>query len=284
MLEDFKNWLSRNEANSNDINFIAAITEQFIEWYQYSFNIKLERLRRVNVLDYCSYLQNKMGYSVSKINGVMFALSRFDMFLTLTGRQANCALGEKDFMFPRNHPSINVDDFTESNLTEREVEAFCQLVLCETGLRNYAIVTLMAYAGLKVNEVLSLEKKDVDLYNRRIKINNGRKRVIKICDKVVNAISEYLSEKNITGRWLFPGRGADGKFSRTQVFRICTNYSDKINPERLRHFYCENAMRQGQSLADIAAQAGYVDAHGALRGVVRQNLQKMESYRIVELD
>ena len=71
-------------------------------------------------------------------------------------------------------------------------------MLVERGLRDYAIVTVLAYAGLRISEALNLRLGDIDLAAREITVQHGKggkMRVVFIGDKVVVAIREYLQER-----------------------------------------------------------------------------------------
>jgi site-specific recombinase XerD len=71
------------------------------------------------------------------------------------------------------------------------VDAFRQTVLLESGKRDHALVTIMAYAGLRVSEALALAPKDVDCVGRQITVNEGKGnkvRIVFIGDKVIHAV------------------------------------------------------------------------------------------------
>ena len=98
-----------------------------------------------------------------------------------------------------------------------------------SGVRDYAIVTILAYAGLRISECLALRVEDISLPAREIKVRHGKgdkMRVVYFGDKVVNAVREYLRNRPKTGNpYLFPGRG-DSHLTRSQVNRIFNEYSE----------------------------------------------------------
>ena len=74
-------------------------------------------------------------------------------------------------------------------------------MLAGQGLRDYAIVTVLAYAGLRISEALALRLRDVDLAAREITVQHGKgdkMRVVLIGEKVVGAIKEYLQDRTDT--------------------------------------------------------------------------------------
>ena len=59
-----------------------------------------------------------------------------------------------------------------TNITKKEVEEFRQIILQSEGYtakRNYAIVTILAYAGLRISECLSMRKADICLELKQLK-------------------------------------------------------------------------------------------------------------------
>jgi integrase/recombinase XerD len=56
-----------------------------------------------------------------------------------------------------------------------DVEKFRQLVLDSGNKRNYALVTLLAYAGLRISEALNLKMQDFNLVSREITRNHRSK-------------------------------------------------------------------------------------------------------------
>ena len=141
------------------------------------------------------------------------------------------------------------------------------LILEHCGIRDYAIVTILAYAGLRISECLALRVEDISLPAREIKVRHGKgdkMRVVYFGDKVVNAVREYLRNRPKTENpYLFPGRG-DSHLTRSQVNRIFNEYSESITPHTLRHFFCSNALENGYTIADLANQAGHSNVHTTL--------------------
>ncbi len=132
---------------------------------------------------------------------------------------------------------------------------------------RYAIVTILAYAGLRISECLELRMEDVSLQAREITVRHGKgdkMRVVYFGDKVVNAVREYLRSRPKTENpYLFPGRG-NSHLTRGQVNRIFNAHSTSITPHTLRHFFCSNALENGYSIGELANQAGHSNIHTTL--------------------
>ena len=261
MVEDYVNWLREQGRSEGTVKSYVQNIELYMRWYKESFGSEMVELLHGNVLDYRSYLQNIRKQKAVTVNAKLAALISLDAFLTGTGRQKESAASRKDLL--RTQAAYT----SLGELTEKDVDAFRQKVLLESGRRDHALVTIMAYAGLRVSEALDLGLEDVDLVGRQITVNKGKgnkERVVFIGDKVVNAVREYLKDLCPDGRWLFPGRGG-GRIDRSIANRLCNRFSDRVTPHKLRHFYCSNALEKGYSFHEVANQAGHSNIHTTLR-------------------
>ena len=119
----------------------------------------------------------------------------------------------------------------------------------------------MAYAGLRVSEVINLTLDEISLRSRQIRVigKGGKSRVVFINDKIVNAISEYLAVRDDTSSSPYVFISHQGsKLARSGVNRILRKVSSTIHPHLLRHFYCSQTQKKaGFSLAETANQAGH---------------------------
>lgn len=220
-----------------------------MEWYQATFGEPLQKLYRANVLDYISYLRTVRKLVNRSVNMKLAALKNLNDYLIETGVQTEVVLSKQDYL------KVQTSYASPSTISRDQVEAFRQRVLEGSGKRNYAIITVMAYTGLRISECLALSPEDVSLPAKEITVRSGKggkTRVVFIGDKVVNAIREYLTECPNAGRpYLFVSRRG-GQLSREQVNRICKDYSDTITPHSLRHFYCSAAIEAGYSINEVA--------------------------------
>ena len=126
----------------------------------------------------------------------------------------------------------------------------------------------MAYAGLRVSEVVNLKIEDITLQAREMIVRSGKgdkQRLVYLNDKIIHALQEYLRIRPKTeSPHLFPSRQG-GKLNRTRFNQIFNQNSDIITPHTLRHFYCSNALDSGYSIAEVANQAGHSNVQTTLR-------------------
>lgn len=261
MLDAFCNFLVEQGKAENTVKAYRQAVGEYIKWYEATFGERVRQLYRANVLDYISYLRTLRKLANRSVNAKLAALQSLNEYLIETGTQTDTVLTKRDYL------KVQVAYANPSTVSREQVEAFRQRVLVGSGKRDHAIVTILAYAGLRISECLALYPEDVSLTAREITVRHGKgdkMRVIFIGDKVVNAVREYMKERPDTGSpYLFISRRG-GSLSRGQVNRIFNTYSDAITPHTLRHFYCSAAIEAGYSINEVANQAGHSNVHTTL--------------------
>lgn len=251
-LEDFQEYMSQHGKSENTIQTYLGHVKGYALWYEESYGREMTKLYHTNILDYRSYLQNIKRLKFNSINAKLSALSCFNQFLIETKDQEDDAVVSEDRL------KFQQMIASPSDLEKPKVDEFLQRVLVETGKRNYAIATLLAYAGLRVSECTNLLLTNLDLQARElIVIGKGNKqRIVFINDKIIHAVREYLKERNSDCEYLFVSRKG-GKLHRSSVNRFFSQCSDRINPHKLRHFFCSHALKCGYSIPEVANQAGH---------------------------
>lgn len=260
MFDDFRNYLMNEGKSNNTINSYIRHLNGYISWYSDSFGEDFHKLYRENILDFVSYLKNIKKDNAKTIKAKLAALTKYNEYLIEKGIQ------EKKVVTKKDNIKVQQQYASPCNITKDEVEAFRQKILKQGDKRDYALATLFAYTGLRISEALSLTLNDVNLTAREIIVRSGKgdkQRVVFVNDKVVNAIREYLNVRNSNSEYLFVSRQS-GKINRTRINQIFNQYSDKITPHVLRHFYCSNALESGYSVHEVANQAGHSNIHTTL--------------------
>ena len=198
-------------------------------------------------------LRTKRKLANHSVNSKLAALQYYNEFLIQTGIQNDLILGKRDYL------KVQTAYANPSIVSREQVESFRRRVLAASGNRNYAIVTVLAYAGLRISECLALLPEDVSLTDKEITVQQGKgakARVVFIGDKVIEAVRNYLEERPDTGSpYLFLSRRG-GALSRGQVNRIFNANPSTITPHTHRHFFCSTAIEAGYSTNEVANQAG----------------------------
>lgn len=259
MLEDFKEYLRSIGMAENTVKTYCRDIELFLSWCRDSFGEEPRLLYRANVLEYISYMRNVRRYHPRTINNHLSSLRSLNEHLTASGRQTEMVILNSDFM------KIQIQYASPCTVEKKDVEAFRQRLLEGGNKRDYAIVTLYAYSGIRRSECVNLRLDYVDLVAKEIRIvgKGDKHRIVYINDKIVHAIREYLKVRRSDSPYLFVSRQS-GKMNPSRINQIFNQYSDVITPKTLRHYFCSNALDTGYSIHEVANQAGHSNVQTTL--------------------
>ncbi|PEO58437.1 tyrosine-type recombinase/integrase [Bacillus wiedmannii] len=265
IVERFSFYLEQEGKSINTIKGYTLDLKQYMRWFKESYDRDLTNLYRQNVLEYISFLRNIRMLNAKTINHKVSGLAKFNAFLIQEGIQEDQVIFKTDMM------KVQTSYASPTKITDIEVKNFLQDVLENKNKRNYAIVILLAYTGLRISEALSIKMNDFNLQTGECIIRNGKgekQRVVLLNSKVIHALRDYLLERKAysvaqQSPYLFISKKRE-KLDRTVVNRIFRSYSEMITPHQLRHFFCTNAIEKGFSIHEVANQAGHSNIHTTL--------------------
>jgi integrase/recombinase XerD len=139
-------------------------------------------------------------------------------------------------------------------------------------LRDSAIVELLYGAGLRVGELVSLDKGSVDLDDRLVRAlgKGSKERIVPVGRRAVDALRRYLSR----GRPYLDTRhrpelflnAKGGPLTRAGVFLILRRLAGKagleperIHPHLLRHSFATHLLEGGADLRSVQEMLGHAD-------------------------
>lgn len=227
LVEEFKRKMFLDGKSERTVEVYGNSIKEFLRWFQDSYgDVEFKKLYRENILEYKSYLKNikkslRSGNNLcpKSINSKLSALICFNELM----EPDNIVVSKRDLI------KIQAEMVSPTSITKKEVEEFRQKVLQSEGCaarRNFAIVTILAYAGLRISECLNLRKSDICFESSQLKVANGKgekARIVIINSKVVSAVQEYQRVDHVESEWLF--HNSRGKrLNRTtinRVFKLC---------------------------------------------------------------
>lgn len=148
-------------------------------------------------------------------------------------------------------------------LTEEEVKKL--LEAARNNPRDFAILSLLVYSGLRVSELCNLRLEDIDFAERVVYVRSGKgdkDRIVVISPAAVNALEEYLSTRTDDMEYLFASRKSP-QITRVQVFRIVRKYArlagikKNVTPHVLRHTLATTMLRRGVDIRYIQQFLGH---------------------------
>lgn len=247
-LQQFMAWLANPPAEEQ----LAAISA----WQELSDD-HLER--------YLIHLRER-DYAASTIARKTAALKSFSAWLRDQG-----IIGQET---GTNLASPRVEKHVPRAITHEEVTRLLQQPMANDPgkperIRDRAMLALLYSTGMRVSELVALDRKDLDLDQHLVTCQGkaGRTRVVPITPQSVAAIEEYLARGRTalatteTESLFLNHRG--GRLTRQGFWLILKSYADAagiedITPHTLRHSFATHALNQGVELADVQKQLGHV--------------------------
>lgn len=251
MEEEFISYLKNENKTVGTINTYIEKINCYKKWLEDSTGKELKKLYRENIQDYISYLKvnklTKQGLHLKaqSINVHISGLIKFNKFLVKTGKQKDIVITEDDNI------SIQRNGVNPCKVTHEEIQKFRQDILEDESrslnnfetIRNFCIVTILQYCGLRISECISIETDDIEvaLKTRELIIRGkgGKQRKVFLNDKCIYAIRRYKEVRpENAGRYFFVTResiGKDKKIDRTTINKIFKKFSNTITPHQQRH-------------------------------------------------
>lgn len=259
MLKSFSLYLHTMGKSLGTNSVYCQNISQYLRWCEETFGERPSQLYRANVLEYISYMRNIKGYSPKTVNHHLSSLRSYNDWLIESGQQTETVVVKNDFM------KIQMQYASPSTVTKKEVEAFRQRLLESGCKRDFAIVTLYAYTGIRRTELVNLKLDQVDLIAKEIRVigKGDKQRLVYLNDKTVHALREYLKERKSDSPYFFVSRQSE-KLAPSRINQIFNRYSNIITPKTLRHFFCGHALENGYSIHEVANQAGHSNVQTTL--------------------
>ena len=210
----------------------------------------------------------KKGLSVTTQNYHLIAFRGFLKYLSKRGiKSLDPVLVE----LPRTHrPQVtflHVDEI-DRILAEIPLDS-------ETGLRDRAILELLFSSGLRVSELINLNRDHVNLERREFMVRGkGQKdRPVFISDQAAEAISDYLAERHDKLPALFLNnsrnrpdadmKNDERRLTSRSVERIVNKYvrlagiTKHVTPHTLRHSFATDLLMNGADLRSVQSLLGH---------------------------
>lgn len=158
-------------------------------------------------------------------------------------------------------------------LTPEEIEAFIGVIslldshgrMSIFGLRFRALVEVLLGTGMRIGEVLSLDREDIDWSRREAKIigKGNRQRTVFFTNRALLWLERYLAARQDDDPSVFVNQRGGGRLKRTDIWRPFSRYRKKaglkkrITPHWLRHTAATQLLFNGCPIGHIKEILGH---------------------------
>ena len=260
LISDFCNWLREHKKSPSTIDTYKRELVKYQEWLQEN-NRDIHQLEKTDIQSYIHFLEQQQK-SLSTIDKKVGAIRTFAKFL---------AKPELTF-------GIDVKSVERNNEIETLSPAECSQLLTrvkeEGNLRNIAMVCVLLHTGIRVSELCNLNRSDIDLVHHELTIQkNGEKRVIPLSQEAKEYLQLYLDSIQSQEAIFISSIGE--RLTERAVQYILKKYD--VNPQKLRHTFCQRLIDSSVDLETVSRLAGHKDINVTKRYVKSQmTKQKVE--------
>ncbi|MBW1860256.1 MAG: tyrosine-type recombinase/integrase [Deltaproteobacteria bacterium] len=155
-------------------------------------------------------------------------------------------------------------------LSEEEVLAIFEAI---GYIKHKAMIATTYGAGLRISEVCSLRKSDVDSQRMRILIHGkGKKeRYCLLSPMILELLREYYRKVRPKGDWLFPGRNPQKHLSRGAIHKALkkavkkVEIKKKVSMHALRHSFATHLLEHGTDIRFVQVLLGHASIRSTMR-------------------
>ena len=205
---------------------------------------------------------SREGLAPSSVARAVSAARGFFRFLMLDGHI-------------KHHPAEDLDtpqkfSYLPKFLTEEEIDRLFAVpdVSTEEGVRDRAMLELMYAAGLRVSELVTLKKAEVDLHAGVVNCHGkgNKERRVPVGKSAIHWLQQYASVKAGYGQSpyanLFLHRGKP--LTRQLAWTMIKTHAEKIglhnvSPHTLRHSFATHLLQHGADSRSVQALLGHSD-------------------------
>jgi integrase/recombinase XerD len=260
LILDFCYWLKEQKKSPNTISTYRREVEKFQEWLQEE-NGGINHLTKSDVQGYILFLERQQK-SLATIDKTMGAIRTFAKFLE-----------KPELIFGIKVKPVEKKEDIET-LSTNECTLLLNKVKKDGNLRNIAIMYVLLHTGIRVSELCSLNWSNVDFIKNELVIKrNDERRFIPLSADTRVHLTNYLRTQT-SEEALFITKSGNRVTERTVQYML-KKYD--VNPNKLRHTFCQRLVDSDVDLEIVSRFAGHKDINVTKRYVKPQlNKHKLE--------
>lgn len=254
MINQFVEEALRGKSEQTIKTYVHAI-KQFSEWLE-GAGANLSNYARSDVQQYIDYLVSRRK-SAATINKIWNGIKKFSKWAEKENTIEDISV-VKPLDYKNEAPKSL--DRLELNRLVREVDR-------TENKRDMAILQLLVNTGLRLSEMVSLDKSDIELSERKghVTVRRGKgnkERTIPLNKEARRSLIKYLEDRSDNEEALFISNRGKRISTRTVQYLLEKN---GFNVHALRHTFITGLVRSGQDISIIQSLSGHSSADMILR-------------------
>lgn len=220
-------------------------------------------LTETDLYEFLKY-ELSVGHSVSTALRRLSSTRGFYLFLKKDGLYSGSIPDIETPKKPKHLPNCLSEDEVEALLSAPDLST-------PSGLRDKAMLETMYSSGLRVSELLNLEKGQVNLNKGVITVfgKGAKERKVPIADYAIEYIKQYIAQvrnksENKGSKYLFLSKKGE-PLSRVYFFKQVKKYSElagittNVSPHTLRHSFATHLLNHGAQLRIVQGMLGHTN-------------------------
>lgn len=207
---------------------------------------------RIDVQAYIDYLQRKEKRAASGINAVLAAIRAYSRYADKAETVEDIRVIKAQKLSGRAPQWI---DRNTANAIMRQLEH-------KSNKRDYAVVRTLLGCGLRISELVALDREDITLGERKglVYVRNGKggkERSVNVPAETRRALTSYFAQRVDSESAAF--LSAFGKRVSVRAIQTMLSAYD-VTPHQLRHTFVKRLVDVGTPLATVMALSGHDSA------------------------
>jgi integrase/recombinase XerD len=266
VIAQFTEWLKQVGKSPSTVSTYQREIQKYQDWLQ-QYSIYLEDITQEDVQSYVSYLeqQGKSPVTIDKILGSIRTFAKF--------------LKRPEIIIDITVVPVEKKEEIEV-LTTFESEQLVREVKKDGHNRNIAIVYLLLHTGIRVSELCSLNKSDIDFERNRVFVRNnstGEGRTIPLSAEARDYLEKHIELNRIEDA-LFVSKSNE-RLSERSIQYMLKKY--QVNPHKLRHTFCQRLVDKGVALEIVSELAGHKDINVTKR-YAKSRMKQLELEQAIQ--